>query len=55
MEEQGRDWGGVSDRTMALSPEKSEARKGFFVVCSRSKRSALKVSLFFSRKPSRKQ
>ena len=37
---------------MALSPEKREARKGFFVVCSRSNRSALKVSLFFSRKPS---
>ena len=38
--------------TMALSPEKREARKGFFVVWRRSNRSALKVSLFLSRNPS---
>ena len=38
--------------TMALSPEKREARKGFLVVWSRSNRSALKVSLFLSRNPS---
>lgn len=37
---------------MALSPEKRLARKGFFVVWSRSNRSALKVSLFFSKNPS---